>query len=70
MPNYVKNTIKTREEDLVKAFACGVPNCFAAYKKTANLNRVYVKYNFKERKKTRAQSTLDKIKREAHDNLT
>jgi len=49
MRNYVKSAIKPKEKDLVTAFATGVPNCFAAYKKTANLDKVYETYKFKEK---------------------
>jgi len=49
MPDYVKHSIRPREEDLVRAFASGVPNCFAAFKKTANLDKAYINHNFKER---------------------
>lgn len=63
MPDYVNKTIKPKEKDIVIAFAGGVPDCFAQFKKTGSLNRVYVKYNLKEGKQSRAKSTMEKIKK-------
>ena len=69
MRDYVKNTIKLPENELARSFAKEVPGAFVAYKKTANMNRAYMNWHFKEKRKTRAQCTMDKIKKEAHDNL-
>ena len=35
------------EKELITSFASGVPNCYAAYKKNANLDRVYIKMKYK-----------------------
>ena len=70
MKDYVNDTIQLPEKELVRSFATGVTNAFAAYKKASNMQTAYVNCHFKEKRKTRAQRTMEKIKKEAHDNLS
>ena len=65
MKDCLKKQATPGEKELITSFASGVPNCYAAYKKNANLDRVYVKLKYKERKKTKLEYKLEKIKQEA-----
>jgi len=50
MPNYVKDTIKPDEKELIGKFVSNVEQAYLAYKEKSNINNTLISCKFKEKR--------------------
>lgn len=64
MRNYVKDTIKLEEKELIGKFVSNVDRAYLAYKEKANINNTLISCKFKEKRQSDAMLRVKKIIKE------
>ena len=64
MPNYVKNTIKLADKELINKFASNVDRPYLAYKNSSNITNTLINCKLKEKEKSDTLKRVEKIIKE------